>query len=66
MGQKTGVVWTPDDDDQLRKGSASNKSVLWIAAKLKRSMNSVTTRSRLLGVKIKPNKRGRAQAESLR
>jgi hypothetical protein len=57
MGSKAGAAWTPEDDEQLRTGSASNKSVVWIAAKLKRSMDSVSTRSRLLGVKIKPNKK---------
>jgi hypothetical protein len=56
MRSKIGTAWTPEDDEQLHIGSASNKSKVWIAAKLKRSMNSVSTRSKLLGVKIKPNK----------
>jgi hypothetical protein len=52
MGMNTGGVWTPEDDEILRTMVAAGRSAFLIAAKLKRSVNSVQRRGHELGIRV--------------
>ena len=44
--------WTEEQDDMLRELVAGGKSVVLMAAKLKRSFHQIRTRARTLGISV--------------
>jgi DNA-binding winged helix-turn-helix (wHTH) protein len=52
MGVKTGVIWTPEEDEILRTMAASKKSAFLISARLKRSVKSIRRRGYELAIPI--------------
>lgn len=53
MSVRRGEDWTPDDDETIRQMAATNASAVRIAARLKRTVSSVSRRAMAMCIPIR-------------
>lgn len=56
MGRITKKTWTSEQEATLRKLASGGASVFRIAAAVNKTTSGVTSRARILGIKIRTNK----------